>query len=317
MKLFVTDSLRLKASLFFFLIGIFSSTPNVWANESATDNYFPFLPGETLHYKLSYRGLLTSMIWADLADVRMTYLTGKQTPDQKNAYQYELFLTTENYSKAEMFQPVRYTYTTTLDSSLQRVVLIEEVDNGRNQSHDFLWLDWENRATELFKKREKKEQSNGFLGLDITEVWEEDGKLGIPEFFGDFPLLADQKTYLIHKESGDKIEHSEILDPLSLIYSLRSIDFDAETERQNKKQISVAVSDDIRLYHVEKLALEKISINGQSVQGNKYQIQTDEKKDNFYYVWLSDDEKKVPLRMAMDAPLGKMEIDLMKVTQGE
>jgi len=254
------------------------------------------------------------MIWADLADVKMTYLTGKQTPDKKNAYQYELFLTTENYSKAEMFQPVRYTYTTTLDSTLQRVVLIEEVDNGRNQSHDFLWLDWGNRATELFKKREKKRQSNGFLGLDVAEVWEKDGKLTIPEFFGDFPLLADQKTYLIHKESGDKIEHSEILDPLSLIYSLRSIDFDAKAERQNKKQISVAISDDIRLYHVEKLILERISINGQSVLGTKYKIQTDEKKNNFYYVWLSDDEKKIPLRMAMDAPLGKMEIDLMKVT---
>ncbi|MCP3849927.1 MAG: DUF3108 domain-containing protein [Gammaproteobacteria bacterium] len=308
--------LRLKKVILFFLLSFIALIPNTWADEPAAEA-FPFLSGETLHYKLSYRGLLTSMIWADLADVKMTYLTGKKTPEQKNAYQYELFLTTEHYSKAELFQPVRYTYTTTLDSTLQRVVLIEEVDNGRNQSHDFLWLDWENKATELFKKREKKKQSNGFLGLDITEVWEKDGKLSIPAFFGDFPLLADQKTYLIHKESGDKIEHSEILDPLSLIYSLRSIDFDTETKHQNIRQISVAVSDDIRLYYVEKLSLEKISINGQSVQGTKYKIQTDEKKDNFYYVWLSDDEKKIPLRMAMDAPLGKIEIDLMKVTQGE
>ena len=87
------------------------------------------------------------------------------------------------------------------------------------------------------------------------------------------------------------------------------------SELETDKEIAVAISDDIRLYHVKKLALEKLTVNGQSYKGMKYKIQTDERKNNFYYVWLSDDEKKIPLRMAMDAPLGKLEIDLMKITE--
>lgn len=302
-----------KVVFFSFFFSLFSVAVVASGPETTSNSKFPFTSGETLHYKLSYRGLLTSMIWAALADVKMTYITDKKTPDQQNAYQFELFLSTENYTKAEMFQPVRYTYTTTLDSLKQRTVLVEEVDDGQNQSHEFLWLDWDRQMTQLFKKREKEQEGVGFWGLDVKEVWEKDGELMIPDFLGSYPLLDDQHTYLIHKESGDKIDRSQVLDPLSLIYSLRSLKFADNLEAG--KEVAVAVSDDIRLYHVKKMALEKLSVNGQSYQGTKYKIQTDEKKNNFYYVWLSDDEKKVPLRMAMDAPLGKLEIDLMKVTQ--
>ncbi|MCW8931728.1 MAG: DUF3108 domain-containing protein [Gammaproteobacteria bacterium] len=321
-----------KAVLLFFTFSFQSLIScSVFAEPLKTK--FPFISGETLHYKLSYRGLLTSMIWADLADVKMTYLTDKKTPEQRNAYQFELFLTTEYYTKAEVFQPVRYTYTTTVDTELQRTVLVEEIDLGKNQSHDFLWLDWENKETQLFKKREKELENSGFLGMDAREVWEEDGKEPVPDFLGDYPLLADQKTYLIHKESGDKIERSQILDPLSLIYTLRATDFASTSEINSglqsglqsgfksdfnkEKEIAVVVSDDIRLYHVKKMALEELSVNGKIHEGTKYKIQTDEKKDNFYYVWLSNDEKKVPLRLAMDAPLGKLEIDLVGVSHGE
>ena len=301
------------SAVFFCLLFCISS--EAFADNTTRPVQLPFHSGEILHYKLSYRGLLTSMIWADIADIEMTYLSDKKTPDNQQAYQFELFVTTENYSKAEIFHPVRYTYTSTLDSSLQRTVLVEEIDNGKNQSHAFLWLDWQNKETQLFKKREKEQLTNGFLGLNAAEVWEQDGAQRVPDFLGDYPLLADQQTYLIHKESGDKIEYAQILDPLSLLYTLRTLDFSADLPAVN--EIAVAVSDDIRLYHVTRMAVEKLSVNGEAYQGTKYKIQTDEKKDNSYYVWLSNDMKKIPLRLSMDAPLGKLEIDLMQVTQQE
>ncbi|MCU7938346.1 MAG: DUF3108 domain-containing protein [gamma proteobacterium symbiont of Bathyaustriella thionipta] len=251
------------------------------------------------------------MIWADLADIKMTFSADKITPDKQNAHQFELYLTTENYTKAEMFQPVRYTYKTTLDSHLRRTVLVEETDVGSDQSHDFLWLDWKNKTTQLFKKREKIQQHSGFLGMNVKEVWEEDGTHRIPAFLKHFPLLEMQQTYIIHKESGDKIRYPKILDPLSLIYTIRTLD---DTMDSNTlKEIPVAVSDDIRLYKIQKQSLESFSLNGKKVQGTKYKIQTNEKKDNYYYVWISNDEYRIPLRMAMDAPLGKLEIDLVKL----
>jgi hypothetical protein len=107
---------------------------------------------------------------------------------------------------------------------------------------------------------------------------------------------------------------------LSLIYSLRTFDFDASdssrlTSSAAASEMAIAVSDDIRLYGIENHGLESIKVGGEQYQAIKYKIQTDEKKDNHYFVWLKNDRKKTPLRLAMDAPLGKLTIDLVKVTQ--
>jgi len=212
-----------------------------------------------------------------------------------------------------MFQPVRYTYKTIIDTALQRTVLVEETDTGDNHSHDFLWLDWKNKDTQLFKKRERIQEHSGFLGMDVKYIWENDGSADIPDFLKLFPVLDNQQTYLIHKEPGDKIKYLQILDPLSLIYIIRTPDFMSDSSIL--KEIPIAVSDDIRVYRIEKLSLETLSLNGDKVQATKFKIQTNEKKDNYYYLWLSNDKYKIPLRMAMDAPLGKLEIDLVKLSR--
>ena len=299
--------LKIVSLIFFFCIGI-----ETFANNSLPVQ-LPFASGETLHYKLSYRGILTSMIWADLADIRMIFTADKQTPDKHKAHQFELYLTTENYIKAELFQPVRYTYKAIIDTALQRTVLVEETDTGDNHSHDFLWLDWKNKDTQLFKKREKIEEYSGLLAMDVKSVWEKDGSADIPDFLKHFPVVGNQQTYFIHKESGDKIEYLQILDPLSLIYIIRTADFMPDSS--TLKEIPIAVSDDIRVYRIEKLSLETLSLNGEKVQAAKFKIQTNEKKDNYFYLWLSNDKYKIPLRMAMDAPLGKLEIDLVKLSR--
>jgi len=161
----------------------------------------PYTAGEMLHYKLSYRGLLTSMVWADLADITMTVQNSQKIPGQQHVQQFELYLSTENYSKAELFHPVRYTYTSLVDSSLQRTVLVEETDTGTNQSHDFLWLDWENKVTELFKIREKIQQNSNFLGLDSKPVWEKGSSYNMSGFLQYFPWLQGQQLDIIHKIS--------------------------------------------------------------------------------------------------------------------
>lgn len=273
----------------------------------------PYTAGETLHYKLSYRGLLTSMVWADLADLTMHVSNSQKIPGQQHVQQFELYLSTEHYSKAELFHPVRYTYTSLVDASLQRTVLVEETDTGTNQSHDFLWLDWENNTTALFKIREKIQQHTDFLGLESKTVWEKGGSYNISDFLQHFPWLQRQQLDIIYKEPGDKIEYSQILDPLSLIYALRTLSFSSDSDMST--EIPVAISDDIRLYQIQKQSVESFSLNGNTVQGTKFKIHTDEKKDNFYYAWLSNDAYKIPLRMAMDAPLGKLEIDLVKISR--
>ncbi len=295
---------------FLLLLLLLLSGAGILSASTAKVPSFSFSTGETLHYTLSYRGLLTSMIWADLADVKMTFRDNEQTPDKHSAYQFELYLSTQQYAKAELFQPVRYHYKTTLDSNFQRTVLVEEIDNGDNQSHKFLWLDWATRESQLFKKRKKIVLSSGFLGLKRKFVWEKDDAYALPDFLNHYPLTDNKQSYLIHKKVGDKLNYQQILDPLSLIYSLRSIDFSV----QKNFVKAVAVADDIRVYQVQQLNHELLMIHGKQRSAIKYRIHSDEKKDRYFYVWLSTDINKAPLRMSMDAPLGEIAIELVRIT---
>jgi len=317
-----------KWNIYLLALCLFVAANNLKAASKLPE--LPFSSGETLYYKLSYRGLLTSMIWADIADASMTFLANQQTLDTYNGHQFILSLSTENYTKAEMIQPVRYTYTATVDQTLQKTLLVEKIDRGKKQSHDLLWLDWQNKTTQLFKKREKISASSGFFNLDTKEVWEQDGELELPDFLTAFPVLENNRSYFIHKESGDNIDRSQILEPLSLIYILRTLGSDADalkpvepvpglasTKPEDVKKIAIAISDDIRVYHIKTVGLQTLEVAGKNYQAIKYQIRSDEKTGKTFYIWINNNDKKIPLRISMDAPLGKLEIDLVKVIQTE
>jgi len=294
---------------------IFTTASDVWCNNDANnlpvETIFPVetvSPVETLYYKLSYRGLLTSMIWADLADIKMTSIVGKHIPkkafEYTNYHQYELYLSTEHYRKAEILHPVRYTYRTIVDSTLQRTLLVEEMDSGDNDSYDILWLDWKNNSTQLFEKSKSKNAKR--LPEDLTNMLLSNTQ--------KMPIAY--KMPITYKKPGDKIAYAQILDPLSLLYFLRAIDFVSDSTLSattGVKEIPIVVSDDIRLYRVEKLLDEVILLNGKAMQTIKLKMVTKEKKDNNFYVWLSNDKYKTPIRMAMDAPLGMLEIKLVKI----
>lgn len=258
----------------------------VFSNPSLSSPAKEELSAETLYYKLSYRGLLTSMIWADLADIKMTSL--QHSDDEQKSQTFELFLTTKHYKKAELFHPVRYTYRSTIDRALQRTVLVEEQDTGNNQSYDVLWLDWQKKTTHLFAKCGTQSDCPTIEHLPYSL------------------LVKEKNKQLSYKESGDPISATQVLDPLSILYFLRTLDFTERTE------ISLVVADDIRLYQIEKQAVELLSLKDKKIPATKFKLHSREKKDNYYFIWLSNDQDKVPLRLSMDAPLGKLEINLMQ-----
>ncbi len=276
-----------------FIICFYFFSSNL--NASSQLSNWPFTSGETLYYKLSYQGLLTSFVWADLADVKLSFLAYTKLSDtlsnkNKLGHQFIVNINTEHYLKAELIQPVRYSYTATTDMALEKILLVEKIDLGRANRHEFLWLDWQAKETHLFEVNEKN-----------SPIQEKK----VAKFLNALQLSDPQRTQLVYKESGDKISHENILDPLSLIYYLRTQDNIDESEK------FIAVSDDIRKYKIKFMGKETLELNDQKYQSKKYKIQTNENKDKFYYVWLTDDKKKIPLRFAMDAPLGHLNINLV------
>ena len=288
------NAVLIKICVFFFIIS--NSIRTASAN---TD--WPFVSEETLYYKLSYRGLLTSFILADLADVKLTFLADIKPPhaaadSHEKGHQFIVSINSEHYLKAELIHAVRYSYIATTDTALEKILFVEKIDRGKAQRHEFLWLDWKHKQTQLFAIDETQAKQNSMQKTTQN----------IPQFFDAITLSDQHRQHLVYKKSGDNISHSKILDPLSLIYSLRTKD-----HAQIRKQF-IAVSDDIRQYKIEFVALEVLDVNGKSYQSHKYKIQTDENKQKSFYVWLSDNKKRIPLRFVMDAPLGYLKIDLVK-----
>ena len=245
-------------------------------------------------------------MWADLADIKLKFLAQSQLPYKpgnasKPVLQFILNVSSEYYLKAELIHPVRYTYTANVDGALEKTLLLEKIDTGKSKSHELLWLDWENKQTLLFEVPENKSQTGEPYDND------EKGQTSIAKIFHHFPLLESQLSDLVFDELGDSLTPANVLDPLSLIYFLRSISL---TEA---REIPIVVTDDIRNYRIEPMDKEVLYLNGQTFQSQKYKIQTNEKKEKFYYVWFSDDGKKLPLRFVMDAPLGHLTIDLIKI----
>lgn len=297
--------------------------------QSAVDP-FPFTSGEILNYKLSYRGWLTSMIWADIANAQITFKANIINYDQSSGHQFTLCLSTENYKKSELIHAVRYTYNVSLDQQLKRVLFIEEQDAGVSQEHEILWLDWVNKDTQLYKRRDKQFVYSGLFRQDKTAKWEADGNQPLPEFLAgsravaritplEAPQLSKEQpleahaaenipSYFIHKKTGDKIRHQQILDPLSLIYKLRQPDFMPE----KNAEIAVAINDDIRIYRVENQGQEQLELSSQLRPAIKYFVRIVNNKDKSFLVWLSDDSKRIPLKFMVQAPLGKLVVVLQE-----
>ncbi len=63
--------------------------------------------------------------------------------------------------------------------------------------------------------------------------------------------------------------------------------------------------------------METVKVSGKEYQAIKYKINRNEKPEKFFYVWISQDSRKLPVRMSMNAPLGKLEIDLQGVIPGK
>ncbi len=269
----------------------------------------PSLPSEQLHYRLAYRGLLTSFIWKRLADVTFSTAPGALEFQGMDSCRHTFTLTTEKYAFAELLQPVRYRWQGTVSRDLQTLYLIEEIDEGRDNKHDVYWFDWANAAVERYRRREKeREQHNLFDPTPAEEHWEKDGKKPLPAFLQHYPLLKGGLEPLIHKRSYRQPESRKVIDPLTMIYALRRHDFS-----KGPKLMNVAADDEALPFRAVLKGREMIRQNGEEVRALKVKVvpESEEYRDKGYIdLWLRDDATRIPLRFIIDAPLGHMRVEL-------
>ncbi len=268
---------------------------------------------EYLLYRLSYRGIFTAYAWKDIADVAIAAGSKPLDFNKRKSCRLSLKLSTEDFSLTELFYPVRFYWRTTVSPNLNHVYMVEATDEGKKQRHELAWLDLQNHHIEVYRKRIKVPEKvltydEEDEGEEPVMVWEPDGKKAPPDFINKQPLIDGKLNYLVHDKTVAVDTTRPIFDPLALVFTTRWNDF----TNQPKLDFSVPFEDASRSYHARLVGKEPLEIGSQSIDTLGIEVRRnkkeDEKNEGFMLMWLSDDDRRIPLQFLVEAPFGKLKL---------
>lgn len=272
--------------------------------------------GEYLVYRLSYRGIFTAFVWKELADLALIAGQRPISFEQQPGCHLQLKLSTENYAVAEVLRPTRYQRHSIVDPGLQRALLVEEIEDSTEDEQNATWINWTDKRIELFRQRRQiTDDSTGFFFDDDDPYpaemeWEEDGARPLPDFLNTSPLLDGKYTPLIYDKSIDIPDLESLLDPLSLIFAAR---WQADDASQDPI-FPVTYEDEIRYYRTHTLGREDIDIAGTRLPAHKLEIKRTQlegaEDKELLIMWLSDDERRIPLQFEIRTKVGKVKIHI-------
>jgi len=272
--------------------------------------------GEYLVYRLSYRGIFTAFVWKELADLALIANRRPVAFERQPSCSLQLKLSTESYAVAEALRPTRYQRHSIVDPTLRRALLIEEIEDSTKDEQNATWINWTDKRIELFRqRRQTTDDSAGFFFDDddpypAEAEWEEDGAKPLPDFLNTSPLLDGKYTPLVYDKSIDIPDLDSLLDPLSLIFAARR---HADDPSQDLV-FPVTFEDEIRYYRTLSLGRDVIEIAGTHLPAHKLKIKRTRiegaRDKELLIMWLSDDERRIPLQFEIQTKVGKIKIHI-------
>jgi hypothetical protein len=276
---------------------------------------------EYLAYNIAYSGLLTGFVWKNLADMAIYVRPKEGDVNHHPVCQSVMRLSTENHSFAETFHPVRYEWIANNSPDLAFTRMVEIIDSGKSGNHHVLWMDWPDQKIKVYRKRELKpveEQQLSFLGEQWFEapklVWEKDGKEAVPSFLLNYPAVDDGKrSYLIHDKTVNDIGDKTALDPLGALVVLRGHDF----VKDGDLDLNITVNDEVKPYTAQYQDKQTLKIGKTILPAIRLRITSkneEGKTEGWMDVWLSDDAQHLPVQFQLDAPVGKMRVQISEAS---
>jgi len=270
---------------------------------------------EKLHYRLSYSGLITGFFWKKLADVTLNLRPEAINFRGENACRLSMTVDTSAYLFAEMIHPVRYHWESILTPDLQRTLLTRAIDNGASDIHEVSWYDWKRASISIYRKRKKVDQNRNIYGAEEKMVWKKNSYAPAPTFIDSQPLLENGLNYLIQTGEFKQLLSESAIDPLAMIRRIQHHRF----EQFGTLQMVVAL--DEQLHHYQAKVLERTSLR----QGDKLHHSTlkigvsrtaEGGRKGAMYFWLSNDSRRLPLRIDIKARLGMIHLELLSTEEG-
>jgi hypothetical protein len=275
--------------------------------------------GEYISYKIAYRGFFTGYSWKNLADMVLHNKSETHQFNQQTVCQSVMRLSTENFPFAELFHPVRYAWMGNNNPDLSYTRLVEYVDEGKSDNYHVVWMDWSHETIKVYRKRELKPVKQtiqlSFFGDQWSDkpkgIWEGDGAEAIPSFLAHYPPVDEgRRTFLRHDKTVREVGDETALEPLGVLEVMRRHDYGS----QPNFDINITVDEDVKKHSVRYQDEEVLVISGISLPAIRLRVANSEKnqadKEGWMDIWISKDEHRLPLRYQVDAPVGKMRVQI-------
>ncbi len=200
--------------------------------------------------------------------------------------------------------------------------VLEVKDNGAHieiisRANSAKWVSVFYHVEDVVTSTLKKEQDNGifkgFAGIPYNYRL----KLKEGKHVRDKEVMFDQKTkkiiYTNHidKKSSEFNINEEVFDPLSSFYYVRGIPLSVG------QSVFVNVFDSKKMYNLEVQVLKKESVETPLGTFKTILIKPVMKSEGIFkkkgdiFIWLSDDEKKIPVLLKTTAPVGSIKATLV------
>lgn len=270
---------------------------------------------ERLHYRISYRGVFTAYVWKDLADMTLHSFPAREQFNGAPICRATMTVDTRNYGFAEFSYPVRLRYDALAAPDLSFTHLVSDHDDGVESIHNVMWFDWGRERIKYYRKRlyapvEPRKAGHQFAWEADEHRWEADGKERLPEFLLDYPPVGEGLSYLIHSRTMRRVKDGRAMDPLTMLYALRTYDYHQRPERE----ITVVHKEKIGHYVVRLLGREVARVGGQTQEVLHVRVRKHDAAvgaPGQLDVWLTDDPQRVITRFDIEAKVGLIRVDLV------
>lgn len=275
-------------------LGIFLAALTLRAQASEADE--PLFVGEELYYQVSYSGFFSAFSRIAVADAELSTDRYQAAGQSSPLLDTTLTVSTAAYEFVEGLYPFRYRMRTLYQLSPQGSVAFERVKKTRKSKYDLVWVEREPGMQQASIRRYRR----GDTAVD--EV--------LPESIAHW---ADAKSIAVHyktKQKGvESTDEAGVLDWLSLLQALRGL-----TELPSEDLLlPVTDGNAPRNYRVSHEGVQALEINGRSWSTRKYSLtqltENGEAAKNPIKVWLSADDRHLPLRLQTSHAVGRFIIE--------
>ncbi|MCP5446992.1 MAG: DUF3108 domain-containing protein [Chromatiaceae bacterium] len=249
--------------------------------------------GETLVYKVTYQGLLSAFLPVEIAQTTLRLHPGVETVAGEQLRHASLRVTTEPFPRMESFYPFRFDYHSWFDPRLSYTAVVDMRKRTSDSRHELLWF---NRREGEVRRYRKEQQTEGADSLVL------------PDFVRQ--VIRLQQTAGFRERGVFRLTESNVLDRLTMLYAVR------HRPLQTGGSIELAVSNgkDLLGYNIAIEAKEKLIIDGRPIAAFRLRFSPNfvSAGDRGYAVrvWLSDDERRLPIRFHSRNLGGVIELEL-------